>query len=164
MRNLVFILCVLVCVSCNTQKKVTQKVKTDVPAVGSVKIGEQKIADWTFAKERTDKKNEYKIIATLKLAKDWHIFDFNPGGDGFLIAPDFTFTTEGVEVLKKEIIGEVIIYRFKGMEADARFYENEVRFEVLVRSNEEKISGSVYYQLCDHEKCLAPTDQMFILN
>lgn len=170
MRNLLFFIITVVCASCTAQKKaVVSKdvIEPDTEISISAPMNNhqaQPIAEWNFKKEKTSKANEYLLIAQLKLAKDWHIFDFDPGGDGFLIAPDFTFESEGVEILKKEAKGQLISTAFEGVTGDVRYYENSVSFQLLVRSNFEQLSGSVYYQLCDHEKCLAPTEKTFTVN
>lgn len=170
MRHLLFLFILIACASCDAQKKVVAQEIEETPAPEevmdaiSVVRESNAIAQWTFSKKETGQPNEYLITATLKLANDWHIFDFNPGGDGLLIAPDFTFENKELEVVSKKAVGKLISSNFAGVEEKVRYYENQVRFELVVRSNTEKISGSVYYQLCDHEKCLAPTEEPFRLN
>lgn len=170
MRNLLFLLVVIACASCDVQKKVAAQEPDELISIENSRdpariVSESNsIAQWSFSKKETKQPNEYLITATLKLANDWHIFDFNPGGDGLLIAPDFSFENKELEVVSKKAIGKLISSNFAGVDEKVRYYENQVRFELVVRSNTEKINGAVYYQLCDHEKCLAPTDQNFTLN
>lgn len=119
---------------------------------------------WEIKIEKTKKANEYLVKAQAKLEPDWHIFDLDPGGDGFLIAPDFEFEDKKVEVIKKTAEGKLISTEFAGVDGKVRFYENKVSFNALIRSNAKEIKGSIYYQICDHEKCLAPTEESFDLH
>lgn len=116
---------------------------------------------WSFAIEKTEKANEYLIKAKGELKPNWHIFDLNPGGDGFLIAPEFSFSNPAIKQLHNEAKGQIITNEFPGVDGKVRYYENEVSFNVLIRSKENEINGSIYYQICDHEKCLAPTEEPF---
>ena len=47
-------------------------------------------ASWTYEVKKSGDK-QYKLITHLKLKPHWHIWSFNPGGDGMLIPPSFTF-------------------------------------------------------------------------
>lgn len=162
MRNAVLLLFIVCCISCGVKKSVAvEPQKTTIVGIGG--IDPKPIAVWTFTKEETSEQHQYIIIAQLKLAKDWHIFDFNPGGDGLLIAPEFSFENKDVQILNKEADGKLITAKLDGLDDDVRYYENEVSFKLLVRSNNKELKGLAYYQLCDHEKCLAPTEESFNL-
>ncbi len=161
MRNLILLLFISICISCSAQKaaKVSEKSENIMSTSKDQAIP---IASWAFTKEKSNAPNEYVITAKLLLAKHWHIFDFEPGGDGLLIAPKFNFDNDQVKLIKKEAVGEIINSQISGM-GNVRYYENEVSFKVFIRSNTEAISGSVYYQLCDEQKCMAPTEEPFNL-
>lgn len=160
MKNAVLLFFIACCISCSVKKPVVVDAPKTAIAVADVAKGNSNpMAIWTFTKNETSEPNQYMITAQLKLAKNWHIFDFEPGGDGLLIAPEFSFKGKDVQILKKEAVGTIITTKFAGVDGDVRYYENEVSFKVLVRSNDKDIKGSVYYQICDHEKCLAPTEE-----
>ena len=167
MRNGIFLLFLIVCTSCGAQKKVESKkvetIATETISIGSSVDDTETVAKWNYEIEKLDKSNEYKITANLKLDHGWHIFDFQPGGDGLLIAPEINFTSKDVTVLDKKAVGKLVTAQLAGMDDKVRYYENEVSFMVRVRSKNKEFKGSVYYQLCDHEKCLAPAENPFIL-
>ncbi len=163
MKNLILLLFIASSISCGTQKKAAETVRKQPNAVLNT-AKENSIATWSFKKENSDKANHYLITANLVLAKDWHIFDFKPGGDGLLIAPDFTFDDKDITIISKKAEGKLVTAKLDGMDDDVRFYENQVSFKLLVRSNKKTLNGSVYYQLCDHEKCLVPTEESFIFS
>jgi hypothetical protein len=162
MQNILLLLSLALCISCGTQKKAIVATEIAKEKVTPLADEPEAIANWTFNKEQTAEPNNYLITAHLKLSKHWHIFDFEPGGDGLLIAPEFNFDNENVTIVKKEAQGELINAQVSGM-GNVRYYENEVSFKVLIRSNTEAINGSVYYQLCDETKCIAPTEEPFNL-
>jgi hypothetical protein len=163
MRYSIFILLLVVCSSCGAQKEQKEAQPERISLEVATNNDPLQVATWKFSAESTNEVDVYLVKANLSLANDWHIFDFEPGGDGYLIAPDISFTTEGLTVISKKAVGELVTAKLAGMEKKVRYYENKVSFEVRVRSKEKDIKGSVYYQLCDHEKCLAPTDQSFSL-
>ena len=163
MRNLVFLFFISICFSCNAQKE-TIVTKKDLSVDLNTSHQRKPIAMWLFTKDEQKESNEYLISAEVSLQKGWHIFDFNPGGDGLQIAPAFSFQNKDVEIISQKMEGDLIATKFAGMDEEVRYYENKVRFAVLVRSKSKEIRGSVYYQLCDHEKCLAPTEETFDLN
>jgi len=163
MRNSILLLFIILCFSCKAKKEVEVSKKENT--IGIVSVSKDRpvaMANWSFTKLKTEVPNEYIVEAKLQLAKHWHIFDFEPGGDGLLIAPEFNFDNSAILILKKEAEGELISDQISGM-GNVRYYEDEVSFKVLVRSNTEVIKGSVYYQLCDEEKCMAPSEELFNL-
>jgi hypothetical protein len=167
MRSISFLFLLAFCFSCNAQKEAitnTPKETTKETTISNVLSKPRPVAIWNISKQDHSEPNQYMLTAKLILDKGWHIFDFNPGGDGLLIAPAFSFESKDVEIIKKEMVGTLVTAKLAGMDDDVRYYENEVSFKVLIRSKKKEIKGSVYYQLCDHEKCLAPTEELFDLN
>jgi len=163
MRYSLIFLFLIICSACGAQKE-KNEVKSERIALDQPRYNNPlQVATWTFSAQSTNEADVYLIQAKLSLANDWHIFDFEPGGDGYLIAPEISFTTEGLSVLSKKAVGNLVSAKLAGMEKEVRYFENEVSFELRVRSKHKELKGSVYYQLCDHEKCLAPTDEPFTL-
>ena len=117
---------------------------------------------WSYeVKKMGDKK--YDLIFHLKLQEGWHIFSFNPAGDGMSLPPDFAFehasgvsfsgkVTEHGKIVSKELIpGEKAF----------KFFENKVDYiqHVAVQGN-VVIKGVHEYQVCK-ESCLAPKKKSF---
>ena len=45
---------------------------------------------------------EAELVITAKMDKGWHLYSFNPGGDGSLIAPEIKITkTSAIELIGK---------------------------------------------------------------
>ena len=120
-----------------------------------------KYISWKFELEKTKNANEFLIKATATLEPNWHIFDLDPGGDGLLIAPEFSFSNDKVKLINTKSQGKVITATIAGVEDPVRYHEKKVSFLALVRSNAKELKGSIYYQICDHEKCWAPTEEAF---
>lgn len=126
--------------------------------------GIKKVHISTCAKIINETEAELTVIA--KMDKGWHLYCFEPGGDGMLIAPEVTFesnpsitivgkVTEHGKKIDEDIKGVGIVHYFK----DEVRYVQKVKYKKL-----DKIKGNIYYQTCDAEGCLPPTDEKFILD
>ena len=103
---------------------------------------------------------EAELVITAKLAKDWHLYSFNPGGDGMLIAPEIKITkTPNIELVGKvKEQGKLITEEIDGV-GTVYYYENEIKYIQKVKYKKlEKINANVYYQVCDHTTCERATD------
>ena len=109
---------------------------------------------------------EAELIVTAKMDKGWHLYSFNPGGDGSLIAPELKFEkTPNIEFVGKvkeegkihteDIDGVGTIHYFK----DKVNYTQKVKYTKL-----EKVKVNVYYQTCDDTGCLPPTDEDVVVD
>jgi len=109
---------------------------------------------------------EAELVITAKMDKGWHLYSFNPGGDGSLIAPEIKITkTSAIELVGKvkevgklhteEIDGVGTIHYFK----DKVDYVQKVKYTKL-----DKIKANVYYQTCDDQGCLPPTDEDVVID
>jgi thiol:disulfide interchange protein len=104
---------------------------------------------------------EAELILTAKMDKGWHLYCFNPGGDGMLIPPEITIqknnditllgkVSENGKKITEEVDGVGTIFYFK----------NEVKYIQKIKyKNKGKIKGNIYYSICDDKGCLPPTDQ-----
>lgn len=109
--------------------------------------------------------NKYQLVFHVKLTKpDWHIYSLNPGGDGTLIPPSFTFKKGKDYKLVgkvKEANGKRVTEDIEGV-GTVHYFKNSVDFvqEVTVTGN-TKITGSHEYQVCNDQMCLPPTSLPF---
>ncbi|MBS1584535.1 MAG: thioredoxin family protein [Bacteroidetes bacterium] len=117
---------------------------------------------WTFEAKKKGN-NNYDLIFHLKLQPHWHIWSFNPGGDGSLISPSFTFDKTGTLKLdgKTKEKGKLITEDNPAV-GIVHMYLNQVDYiqSVAVTGN-GKITGKYKYQVCDTEKCLAAKTKPF---
>ncbi|KXK42285.1 MAG: hypothetical protein UZ11_BCD004001388 [Bacteroidetes bacterium OLB11] len=67
---------------------------------------------------------EAELTLIAKMDKGWHLYSFNPGGDGMLIAPEVTFeknnqitpigkVTEHGKLIDEDIKGVGVVHYFK---------------------------------------------------
>jgi thiol:disulfide interchange protein DsbD len=117
---------------------------------------------WTYeVKKVADKK--YQLIFHLKLKEKWHIFSFEPGGDGTSLVPVFTFNKQaGVKFSgpvreKGKVKSEVMLED----EPAFNYFENNVDYtqDVTLEHN-VTIAGVHEYQVCK-ETCLPPKKKQF---
>ena len=116
MRSLLFLLFLAICTSCGAQKKMeasTESTSVDRNDLNSV-------ASWKYEVKKLTSTNEYMITANVKLDKGWHVFDFKPGGDGFLIAPEINFSSKDITILDKQAVGKLVVAKMAGMEESVR--------------------------------------------
>lgn len=119
--------------------------------------------NWSFeVKKKGD--NKYDLVFKLKLAEHWHIWSFNPGGDGMLIPPRFKFNpNKDVKIVgKTSENGNKISKDFDGEEGLENYFEHNVSYiqSVEVKSN-TKITGTYSYQVCDESQCLPQKSKLF---
>ena len=117
---------------------------------------------WTYSTKKI-KDQDYEVKFECKLKPHWHIFSFNPGGDGLSLPPTFNFTPSADYKLVGSVsesgkkISEVMI---KG-EPEFYYFENKVVYtqKVKVLKN-TTIKGKHTYQVCE-SSCLAPVTKNF---
>ncbi len=119
---------------------------------------------WSFETKKKDS-DLYDLIFKVKLKKDWHLYSFNPGGDGLLLPPEFRFEkTKGVKLIgktKEKGDQKMISENIEGV-GIVHYFENGVTYTQTVKVAEDAtIKGEYFYQVCDHEKCLNPVTKPF---
>lgn len=122
------------------------------------------VAKWKFNAEKTND-STFNIIITATIAKGWHIFSFNPGGDGSLLPPDFSFTpNSNVKLLGKlKENGKLINEDTKDEDLKIlHYYENKVTYtqKAIVHAN-TKLAGTIRFMTCDESMCLPPENLKF---
>lgn len=109
---------------------------------------------------------EAELIVTAKMDKGWHLYSFNPGGDGSLIAPELKFDkASGVQFVGKvKEQGKLITEEIDGV-GTIHFFKDKVEYIQKVKyTKPEKVKVNVYYQTCDDQGCLPPTDEDLIID
>jgi thiol:disulfide interchange protein DsbD len=107
----------------------------------------------------------YDLIFHVELRPGWHVYALDPGGDGMMIAPSFTFapgkyTLDGP--VKEQ--GKLIVKAMEGVLGNLRYYENQADFIQHIKASKgTKIEGSYNYQLCSESVCLPPKSETFRL-
>lgn len=118
---------------------------------------------WTYELKKTSD-NHYRLYFHLKLKEGWHIYSFNPGGDGTLIAPSFTFDKAAFfkTVGKTKEQGKLETKVRDGVDGAVHEYHNKVDYsqDIEVTGN-GKITGTLEYQVCDESMCLPPKHKAF---
>jgi thiol:disulfide interchange protein DsbD len=127
----------------------------------------QMIQDPTSWKYEVKKKSatEYQLICHLDLKKGWHIWSLKPGGDGYQIAPSFTFDKNGTYQLVGAVTekGKTTTTTMEGIEGKVKFLSGKIDYIQTVKVNgKAKITGKHSYQVCDDKMCLPPKDKSFV--
>src|SRR5690606_10476336 len=120
---------------------------------------------WSYeVKKKAGKENTYDLIFNVKLDPHWHLWAFEPGGDGMLISPSFNFQKNpDVKLVGKvKEFGKKISKDFDGEEGDEHMFENNVTYTQTVEVKQNTtITGKHTYQSCDESKCLSPVTKPF---
>lgn len=126
----------------------------------------KKIVQWKFSVTPIGE-STYTVHAEAQIEKPFHIFHTNAGGDGTLINTEFTFENadEAADDVWKSV-PEPVVKKFDVIEGDVYWHEKKVVFSknVSVEEGATAIKGEVYFQVCDDEKCLAPTEVPFTIS
>ncbi len=121
---------------------------------------------WEFKSQPVnDSTVELRIVASM--AKDWHIFSFNPGGDGSLIAPEFTFEPNNQVRLigKLKENGRIFKEDTGDIMGLINYFKDKVVYtqQAVVKSN-TSLKGEIYFQICDDTGCLPPEEKEFSIS
>lgn len=117
---------------------------------------------WTYEVKKKSE-GKYELIFHLKLKEHWHIWSFNPGGDGSQLPPTFNFKKNpAVKLVGK--VKENGTIKSENIEAVGlvHYFLNKVDYvqQVEIQSN-TKATGNLTYQVCDESMCLPPTTKPF---
>lgn len=121
-----------------------------------------KIVQWTFNLVHIEA-NDYELRAEATIEKPFHIFHTNAGGDGTLINTEITL--DDAKELETEWVSKPTpaVKQFDVIEGDVYWHEQRVVFtkKFQIEQGVSQLTGEVYFQVCDDEKCLAPTTKKF---
>ncbi len=122
---------------------------------------------WTYeVKKKTA--TEYDVIFHVTLKEGWHIWSLKPGGDGFEIAPSFTFDRNEKIQLKGKLKeqGKLVTQKVEGMPKPLAFYNERADFvqTIVIKNGELKqVTGVQQYQVCNEQMCLPPKTKKFVI-
>lgn len=107
---------------------------------------------------------ECQLIFHLTIKKGWHIWSLHPGGDGYQIAPSFTFANNTKITLlgSVEEKGKPITTKMDGIEGAITYFSDKVDYVQRVKvAGTTSITGKLNYQVCNDNMCLPPKDKSF---
>ncbi|MBK6329406.1 MAG: thioredoxin family protein [Bacteroidetes bacterium] len=118
---------------------------------------------WSF-KVKKVQGNDYELTIHCTLKPEWHLWSIDPGGDGLLIPPSFTFNKNSdIEIVGKiKEKGKRIDQEFPGTDGVTHFYENEITYTQKFKAKKNTVlKGTIKYQSCNHTQCLKPEEKPF---
>ena len=121
---------------------------------------------WEVASRKLDD-SSFEVIYKAQIEKGWHLYSQTIEGDDGPIPTEILVSGVGVqsEALAKEPKG---VEAFdKTFQMNIKYFEDEVVFKKLVKINqdyEDPLKASVFFMVCDDEKCLPPEEKEFELN
>lgn len=129
----------------------------------------QMIEDPTTWKYEVKKKSatEYQLIFHLNIKPGWHIWSVKPGGDGYQIAPSFTFDKNGAYQLQGEVgeKGKATTTTMEGITGKVKYLSGKIDYIQNVKmTGSGKITGKHTYQVCNDKMCLPPKDKSFVFD
>jgi len=119
---------------------------------------------WTYEVKKLGTGNEYQLTFHLALKDGWHIWSMKPGGDGFQIAPSFTFskTANYSLVGKTTEKGKKISETMDGVDGIVNYFKGKIDYIQTVKvTGNTIIAGTHEYQVCDDKMCLPPKTKKF---
>ncbi len=133
--------------------------------MGIVHAGAQITKDpthWTFEAQKTGD-NTFNVIIKLKLNQHWHIYSFNPGGDGTLLPPVFSFGKNAAVKLDGKVkeSGKLEDEDIDGVGVVHYFKNNVTYTQKITAKANTTLTGVVEYQVCDDHGCLPPQKKSF---
>lgn len=113
--------------------------------------------------------NHFEIFFHVTLTDKWHIYALNPGGDGSMIPPSFSFDKAGnVKMVgKMKELGKPVTEAIEGIDGKVRYFAGEATFvqEVEVSGNGVvRVKGKHTYQVCNDQVCLPPKTKEFMVD
>ena len=115
--------------------------------------------DWSTSVEKISD-TKYKLITKATIEKGWHLYSQSVPEDG-PIATSFTYKNDGTFVVEgktKEEEGETVDDPVFDMEI--KYFSDSATFEQIIEVTDKttRISGTVYFMVCDDSRCLNPTE------
>lgn len=123
--------------------------------------------DWETSVERISE-NEYDLIATAQIEKNWHLYAQNIPENG-PIPTTFIFpnASEEIEFIDKPSEEEGHTSYDDVFEMEIKYFENQAEFRQRVKFLGEipkKIVAQVEFMACDDKNCTPPTEEELTFN
>jgi len=120
-------------------------------------------AKWSYEVKKKSGR-VYELIFHLELKEKWHIWSTKPGGDGFEIAPTFTFEPNAMVRYMDSVTenGKKTVTKMEGIEGEVTYLSGKIDYvqEVMVKGD-TKVTGTHQFQICNDRMCLPPKDLHF---
>jgi thiol:disulfide interchange protein len=115
--------------------------------------------DWSTSVEKISE-TKYKLITKASIDKGWHLYSQNVP-DGGPIPTQFTYENDGTFTLDgttKEEKGETVDDPI--FEMRIKYFSDRAAFEQIIEVTDKttRISGTVFFMVCDDSRCLNPTE------
>src|SRR5690554_5759705 len=131
-----------------------------IPSFASPSDGKIK---WNFSANKIDD-TTFNLNISATLIDGWHIFAFDPGGDGSLLPPEFTFEKNRHIKLIGELTENGTIFQedTKDVMGVINYFKGKVVYnqKAIVTGN-TTLKGNVYFMICDDTGCLPPEELEF---
>lgn len=119
---------------------------------------------WTFSAEQNG--SEATLISKATIEKGWHVYsqylesEFGPVPTEFIYDKSDNYSLDGKTIETKKPTVEFD----KNFDMNVAFFSDEITFKQKIKilsATDFTLKGSVGYMVCDDEKCLPPTDELF---
>ncbi|MFM2388221.1 MAG: hypothetical protein RL660_2978 [Bacteroidota bacterium] len=118
------------------------------------------IVKWQAGITNVEADNATFVVLSANIAKGWHIFTSNPGGDGFAIPTSIVLVSgkDSIVVNDRMANMKVISKDIEGM-GTMNYFEGNLVYKILLTQPLAKGSRLyITYQCCNDKMCLPPTD------
>jgi len=129
-----------------------------MPAAQQGAILETKIF---LSKDRVYAGETFKAALRLGIGPGWHV-NANPVNDDYLVPTTVDLREDGNFHIIKFVYPTPLTAKFDFSEADSVIYTGSALFGILIKAGDRvgpgiyKLKGSVMYQACNEQSCLAP--------
>ncbi len=121
---------------------------------------------WTFTAEKIND-TTFNLVITAKMDAGWHIFSFNPGGDGSMLPPKFNFSQNPhVKLLgKMNESGKKLEEDTKDVMGIVYYYKDKIVYtQKAIATANTDLKGVLTFMVCDDDMCLPPEDMDFSIS
>jgi thiol:disulfide interchange protein len=121
------------------------------------------LTKWSFSSQKIND-STFNILIDVAIKKGYHIYSFDPGGDGLLVPPAFTFNKNPNVRFEGKVSesGKIISEEVKELDYTIRYFKDKATYtqKAIVRAN-TTIRGNVYFSVCDDQMCTPPETLKF---
>lgn len=111
----------------------------------------------------------YELVFTANLEPGWHLYSQEEVEVGGPLPTEFSFNSEAgdYELLGETVEPEGVALFDPVFEMDIKYFEDEVEFVQRIKikpGTNPTVEASVFFMVCDEERCLAPETVPFTLS